>query len=69
MKNLYLVETTTDKRWEIHTGFHLVFGENAADAMRIAKLEKPDENVIDVRNVEHIMIGIEFETIINSEEE
>lgn len=65
MKILFLVETTSNKQWEMNTGFHLVMAENIEEASKIAIIEKPGERILSVKDINHMMIDKPFLTIID----
>ena len=69
IRKLYLVETSTGEKWEMNTGFHFVMAEDKKDATKIVNDEKPYEKVVSVNDVNKLMIGKVFETIINSQVE
>jgi len=69
MKKLYLVETSTGGPWEFNTGFHFVMALKSSEATKIVNTEIPNEKVISVNEVNKLMTGKVFKTIINAQEE
>lgn len=72
MKKLFIVETTSDKQWEINTGFHIVSADSSENAKSVIEKELgksiDDTKILSIKYVEDMLSPKGFATIIESSE-
>lgn len=72
MEKIFIVETSSEKEWEINTGFHIVSANSTKEAEDIIKNQFGksiyDKKILSVKLVEDMLSSTNFATIIQSAE-